>query len=160
MFNLLKTSTNLKQLEVIAEALARKSIIGDIYLLSGELGAGKTTFIRFFINSIFDLNLIKRPDSIKSPSFPILINYPIKNFEVFHYDLYRLKNENEIQELNIVENLKKNITLIEWPQMIINNLQTNNYFFINLEIHNDMKRTIKITHTHKKNFDNEFRFIR
>ena len=156
MFNLLKTKTDLKQLEVIAKTLARKSIIGDIYLLSGELGAGKTTFIRFFINSIFDLNLIKKPHSIRSPSFPILINYPIKNFEVFHYDLYRLKNENEIQELNITENLKKNITLIEWPQMIINNLQIDNYFLINLEIINPSERMIKITHTHNKHLDNEF----
>ena len=156
MFNLLKTKTDLNQLEVIAKMLARKSIIGDIYLLSGELGAGKTTFIRFFINSIFELNLIKRPNSIKSPSFPILINYPIKNFEVFHYDLYRLKNENEIQELNIIENLKKNITLIEWPQMIINNLQINNYFLINLDIVDPSERIIKITHTHNKHFNNEF----
>ena len=156
MFNLLKTKTDLKQLEVIAKMLAKKSIIGDIYLLSGELGAGKTTFIRFFINSIFDLNLINRPSSIKSPSFPILINYPIKNFEVFHYDLYRLKNENEIQELNVIENLKKNITLIEWPQMIINNLQMDNYFLINLEIINPCERIIKITHTHNKHFYNEF----
>ena len=156
MFNLLKTKTDLKQLEVIAKTLARKSIIGDIYLLSGELGAGKTTFIRFFINSIFELNLIKRPNSIKSPSFPILINYPIKNFEVFHYDLYRLKNENEIQELNVIENLKENITLIEWPQMIINNLQIDNYFLINLDIVNPSERMIKITHTHNKHFNNEF----
>ena len=156
MFNLLKTKTDLKQLEVIAKTLARKSIIGDIYLLSGELGAGKTTFIRFFINSIFALNLIKRPDSIKSPSFPILINYPIKNFEVFHYDLYRLKNENEIQELNIIENLKENITLIEWPEMIINNLQIDNYFLINLEIISPSERIIKIAHTHNKQFDHEF----
>ena len=156
MFNLLKTKTELKKLEEIAKTLARKSSIGDIYLLSGELGAGKTTFIRFFINSIFDLNLIKRPNSIKSPSFPILINYPIKNFEVFHYDLYRLKNENEIQELNVIENLKKNITLIEWPQMIINNLQIDNYFLINLDIIHPRERIIKITHTHNKHFNNEF----
>ena len=156
MFNLLKTKTKLKQLEVIAKTLASKSSIGDIYLLSGELGVGKTTFIRFFINSIFDRNLIKRPNSIKSPSFPILINYPIKNFEVFHYDLYRLKNENEIQELNIIENLKENLTLIEWPQLIINSLQIDNYFLINLEFVNPSERIIKITHTHKKHFNNEF----
>ena len=156
MFNLLTTKTSLKQLEIIAKKLAGKSLIGDVYFLSGELGVGKTTFIRFFINSIFDLNLIKRPNSIKSPSFPILINYPIKNFEVFHYDLYRLKNENEIQELNIFENLKENITLIEWPQMIINNLQIDNYFLINLEIINPRERIIKITHTHNKHLDNEF----
>ena len=156
MFNLLTTKTDLKQLEVIAKMLAKKSIIGDIYFLSGELGAGKTTFIRFFINSIFDLNLIKKPNSIKSPSFPILINYPIKNFEVFHYDLYRLKNENEIQELNVIENLKKNITLIEWPQMIIDNFQIDNYFLINLDIVNPSERILKITHTHNKHFNNEF----
>jgi len=156
LFNLLETKTNLKQLEIIAKKLASKSLIGDIYLLSGELGAGKTTFIRFFIYSIFSRHLIKKPDSIKSPSFPIMINYPIKNFEVFHYDLYRLKNENEIQELNIIENLKKNITLIEWPQMIFNNLQTDNYFLINLEIINPRERIIKITHTHNKYTANEF----
>ena len=156
MFNLLKTKTSLKRLEIIAKKLANKSLIGDIYLLSGELGAGKTTFIRFFINSIFDHYLIKKPHSIKSPSFPIMINYPLKNFEVFHYDLYRIKNENEIQELNIIENLKDNITLIEWPQMIINNLQIDNYFLINLEIINLRERIIKITHTHNKHLNNEF----
>jgi len=57
----------------------------------------------FFIYSIFARNLIKRPSSIKSPSFPIMINYPLKNFEIFHYDLYRLINENELKELNINE---------------------------------------------------------
>ena len=156
MFNLLKTKTNLKQLEIIAKKLASKSLIGDIYLLSGELGAGKTTFIRFFIYSIFARNLITKPNSIKSPSFPIMINYPVKNFEVFHYDLYRLKNENEIQELNIIENLKENVTLIEWPQMIINNLQIDSYFLIDLEIINSRERIIKITHTHNKHLNYEF----
>ena len=156
MFNLLKTKTNLKRLEIIAKKLASKSLIGDIYLLSGELGAGKTTFIRFFIYSIFACNLIKKPNSIKSPSFPIMINYPVINFEVFHYDLYRLRNKNEIRELNIIENLKENLTLIEWPQLIINSLQIDNYFLINLEFVNPSERIIKITHTHKKHFNNEF----
>ena len=155
MFNLLKTKTSLKQLEIIAKKLASKSLIGDIYLLSGELGAGKTTFIRFFIYSIFARNLIKKPNSIKSPSFPIMINYHMKNFEVFHYDLYRLNNENEIQELNIIENLKENITLIEWPQMIINSSQIDNYFFINLKITTLNERMLEISHTHNKNYNNE-----
>ena len=156
MFYLLKKKANLQQIKIVAQNLAQNSVLGDIYLLNGELGSGKTTFTRFFINSIFEKNFIKKPYSIKSPSFPIMINYPLKNFEVFHYDLYRLKNENEIQELNIIENLKENITLIEWPQMIINNLQIDNYFLINLEIINPHERIIKITHTHKKHLDNEF----
>ena len=154
MFNLLKTKTNLKQLEIIAKKLASKSLIGDIYLLSGELGAGKTTFIRFFIYSIFSRNLIKKPHSIKSPSFPIMINYPIKNFEVLHYDLYRLNHTNELHELNIIESFNENITFIEWPQMILNNLESFNYFFINLEIVNLNERIIKIQHTQKIDLNN------
>ena len=155
MYNLLKTKTDLKQLEIVAKKLAKQSSFNDIYLLNGELGAGKTTFARFFINSIFDNNLIKRPNSIKSPSFPIMINYPLQNFEIFHYDLYRLKNINELQELNIFENLKDNITLIEWPKMIINSSQFNNYFIINIEILSTNKRLIEISHTHNKRFNND-----
>ena len=156
MFNLLTTKTSLKQLEIIAKKLARKSLIGDIYLLSGELGAGKTTFIRFFIYSLFARNLIKKPSSIKSPSFPIMINYSVKNFEIFHYDLYRINNDKELQELNMIENLNKNITVVEWPQMIINSTQIKNYFYINFNIVNARIRIIKIQHTRNKHFNNEF----
>ena len=149
---MLKTKTDLKELQAIANTLAKKSLIGDIFLLSGELGAGKTTFIRYYINALFDRYAIKRPNSIRSPSFPILINYTVKNFELFHYDLYRLRNEDEIQELNIIENLKDNITLIEWPNIIINSSKIGNYFLINLEIINSNEREIMITHKHNKNF--------
>ena len=155
MFDLLKKKANLQQIKIVAQNFARNSVPGDIYLLNGELGSGKTTFTRFFINSIFEKNFIKKPHSIKSPSFPIMINYPLNNFEVFHYDLYRLINENELKELNINENIKKNITLIEWPQLIINSSQINNYFFINLKIISPNERMIEITHTHYKNFNNE-----
>ena len=141
--------------KIVAQNFARNSVPGDIYLLNGELGSGKTTFTRFFINSIFEKNFIKKPHSIKSPSFPIMINYPLKNFEVFHYDLYRLINKNELKELNINENLKDNITLIEWPQMIINSSQIDNYFYINLKIITPNERMVEITHTHNKNFNNE-----
>ena len=101
MFDLFKKKVTLQQIKIVAQNLAQNSVLGDIYLLNGELGSGKTTFTRFFINSIFEKNFIKKPYSIKSPSFPIMINYSLKNFEVFHYDLYRLINENEFKELNI-----------------------------------------------------------
>ena len=155
MFDLLQKTANLQQVKIVAQKLAQTSMLGDIYLLNGELGSGKTTFTRFFINSIFEINLIKKPHSIKSPSFPIMINYSLKNFEIFHYDLYRLTNENELIELNMHENLKENITLIEWPQMIINSSQINNYFFINLKIITPNERIIEITHTHNKHLNNE-----
>ena len=155
MFDLLQKKANLQQVKIVAQKLARTSMLGDIYLLNGELGSGKTTFARFFINSIFEINLIKKPHSIKSPSFPIMINYSLKNFDIFHYDLYRLTNENDLIELNINENLKENITLIEWPNMIVNNSQIHKYFFVNLKIIALNERIIEITHTHNKNFNNE-----
>ena len=155
MFNLLKKKANLKQVKTIAQNIAKNSTLGDIYLLNGELGSGKTTFARFFINSIFEKNFINKPHSIKSPSFPIMINYFLKNFEICHYDLYRLINEKELKELNINENLEKNITLIEWPQIIIKNSLINNYYSINLEIINTNMRMIEIMHTHNKYFNNE-----
>ena len=61
-----------------------------------------------------------------------------------------------ISKDHIIENLKENITLIEWPQMIINSLQIDNYFLINLDIVNSSERIIKIIHTHNKQFNNEF----
>jgi len=155
LFNLPKTKIDLEQLENITIRLAKISVLGNIYLLNGELGAGKTTFSRFLINSIFDNNIINRPDSIKSPSFPIMINYSLKNFEIFHYDLYRLNNQNELQELNIIENLKENITLVEWPHMIINELKKENYFFINLEILDLNERIIEIKYIQNKEYNNE-----
>ena len=155
MFRLLKKNSDLYQIEVIANKLANKAVLGDLFLLQGELGAGKTTFARFFINSIFEKNLFVKPESIKSPSFPIMINYPLSNFEVFHYDLYRLKNKNELIELNIDENIKNNVTLVEWPKMIINNSKFKNYFLIKLKIISYNKRDIEITHTHIKDFDDD-----
>ena len=155
MFDLLKKKANLQKIKIIAQKLAQNCKLGDIYLLNGELGSGKTTFIRFFINFLFEKNLIKKPHSIKSPSFPIMLNYSLKNFDVFHYDLYSLINKNELKELNISENLKQNITLIEWPQMAINNSQIDNYFFISLEIITSNERMIKISHTHNNHFNNE-----
>ena len=126
MFKLLKTTCDLKQLEAIAKRIVDIIVPGDLLLLKGELGAGKTTFARFFIQSIYKKNFLTIPGPIKSPSFPIMISYPLNNLEILHYDLYRLTNKNELKELNIDENIIKNITLIEWPDMIIRNLLIEN----------------------------------
>ena len=75
-------------------------------------------------------NLQKKPNLIRSPSFPIMINYTLKDFEIFHYDLYRINNKNEIIELNIHENVKNNVTLIEWPELIIENIFEKSFIHI------------------------------
>ena len=152
MFELLKTEADLSKLEIIAKKIAKKVKKGDIFLLNGELGAGKTTFARFFINYIFKKNSLSPPNSIKSPSFPIMINYSIPSYEIYHYDLYRLKSEEEIEELNFYENFKENITLIEWPEIIANKNKLIKYYNIKMDIINQTYRSIKIYHTHIKSF--------
>lgn len=154
MYNQLKTICNLNQLKIISKKLANITKLGDLFLLKGQLGAGKTSFARFFINEIFSKNLQKKPNLIRSPSFPIMINYTLKDFEIFHYDLYRINNKNEIIELNIHENVKNNVTLIEWPELIIENIFEKNYFLIDLKIIDENKRELKISHSTIKNILN------
>ena len=136
-------------LRYFSKKLAKKINIGDILLLKGELGAGKTTFSRLLINSLFDKFKIKKPETIKSPSFPIMINYPINDYEIYHYDLYRLKDESELIEINLFENLEKNISLIEWPEILLSNLNFQKYYLIKIEFIDIRKRFVKVMHSEK-----------
>ena len=87
---------NLKDLEVNARKFALKLNKGSLVLLKGDLGAGKTTFIRFIINSLFEINKLNKPVQINSPSFPILLTYDLKKYEIYHYDFYRIQNLSEL----------------------------------------------------------------
>ena len=90
---------------------------GDIIFLYGEIGVGKTSFVRFLINNLEVQNGIDKSD-ILSPTFNIVYNYEIKKLKIFHYDLYRLKNYKDILELAIFEDLEKSIKIVEWPELI------------------------------------------
>ena len=127
--------------------------MGDIFFLKGELGVGKTTFARFLINALFDNLSLQKPKSIKSPSFPIMINYSLLNYEIFHYDLFRLKNINELSEIDIFENLQKNITIVEWPELILNNFNVKDYYLIEFKLIDLSKRHLKMFHSKKKRFN-------
>ena len=90
---------------------------GDIIFLYGEIGVGKTTFVRFFINHLESKNGIKNSD-VLSPTFNIVYDYSIGNINILHYDLYRIKNPKDIYQLGMFETSQDNIKLIEWPEMI------------------------------------------
>ena len=91
--------------------------VGDVVLLHGKIGAGKTTFIRYLINSLEKKNKVKLGE-ITSPTFSILNEYEIKNITIRHYDLFRIKDPNEIKNIGIYENIHDFITFIEWPDKI------------------------------------------
>ena len=139
-----KSFYNLEDLEILAINLIKELKKGSIVCLKGELGAGKTTFARFIINSFYDSKKIKKPISIKSPSFPILLTYALSDVEIFHYDLYRIRTSSELYQLNIEENINNSITLIEWPEIIFKKSFNYTFYLIELIIHNENQRIIKI----------------
>ena len=135
---------DLRELEKLSTNLCKDISVGDIYLLQGELGAGKTTFIRLLINNLFVLNNLPKPSSITSPTFPILITYELNSSQIYHYDLYRVKSLKELEELDFFENLNNNITFIEWPEMLISLPLNKNHYLINLDMISETKRKINI----------------
>ncbi len=90
---------------------------GDIIFLYGEIGVGKTTFVRFFINYLENKNGIKNSD-VLSPTFNIVYDYNIENIKILHYDLYRLKNYKDISQLGMFETSNDSIKIVEWPELI------------------------------------------
>ena len=94
-------------------------IIGasDIIFLYGEIGVGKTTFVRFLINHLEAKNGIKRSD-VLSPTFNIVYDYEVGIIKILHYDLFRLKNYSDISQLGMFETSRKYIKIIEWPELI------------------------------------------
>ena len=90
---------------------------GDIIFLYGEIGAGKTTFVRFLINHLQVENGIKESD-VLSPTFNIVYDYVIKKRKILHYDLYRLKSYKDFLELGMFEKSENDIIIVEWPELI------------------------------------------
>ena len=132
-----------KQTEELANKFLKKISLGNIVFLYGEIGVGKTTFIRYLINGFQKANKQKITE-ITSPTFNLLNEYKTNNLVIKHYDLFRIKNNSEINDLDIFEKNKNTITLVEWPQIIANNNKAKS---INLlfSYENDFKnRTVQI----------------
>jgi tRNA threonylcarbamoyladenosine biosynthesis protein TsaE len=90
---------------------------GEIIFLYGEMGVGKTTFVKYLINQLIIKKNLQTTE-VTSPTFNLLNEYEIDNLIIKHYDLFRLKNESEIQNLDLFDQNKNTITLIEWPELI------------------------------------------
>ena len=94
-------------------------IIGasDIIFIYGEIGVGKTTFVRFLINSLEAEHGVNKSD-VLSPTFNIVYDYDVGKIQILHYDLYRLKNYRDISQLGMFETSNNHIKIVEWPELI------------------------------------------
>jgi tRNA threonylcarbamoyladenosine biosynthesis protein TsaE len=101
----------------LAENLTTYLKGGEIIFLYGEMGVGKTTFVKYFINK-FQKNKNLELTQVTSPTFNLLNEYQINDLVIKHYDLFRLKDKSEIYNLDLFEKNINNITFIEWPQLV------------------------------------------
>tara|TARA_Y100000389_G_C17432112_1_gene503314 strand:- start:1351 stop:1797 length:447 start_codon:yes stop_codon:yes gene_type:complete len=106
-----------KQLEEFSKNLSAELRRGNILFLYGEMGVGKTTFVKYLINNL-QIKFDQKKTEITSPTFNIMNEYTVNDLIIKHYDLYRIKSLNELENLNLFEKNDEAILLIEWPQII------------------------------------------
>ena len=112
---------SLDHLQLVSEKIANNVSEKDCIFLVGEIGVGKTTFTRSLINYFQKREGIKQTE-VLSPTFNLLYEYDIKKIKVMHYDLYRIKNIKELNQLGIFNENVNAIKIIEWPQLIKTNV--------------------------------------
>ena len=116
---------------------------GDVIFLFGEIGVGKTTFVRGLINNL-EIARGMNESQILSPTFNIVFYYEIDKLKIMHCDLFRLKNDKDINELGIFDEIKDNITLIEWPELIKKKPENRIEMFFSYLGENLDKRNLKV----------------
>ena len=96
-----------------------KNISGKILLVCGEVGSGKTTLVKEICKQL------KVKDQVSSPTYTLINEYSCDDGLVIHMDLYRIENKEEINNLGLFEYLDNKCIIIEWPEIIINDLDIN-----------------------------------
>ncbi|OWU85964.1 ATPase or kinase [Oceanicola sp. 22II-s10i] len=112
---------------------------GDVLLLEGGIGAGKTHFARALIQS-----LLQEPEDVPSPTFTLVQIYDSPHGEIWHADLYRLGHPDEVAELGLTEAFETAICLVEWPDRL-GELMPDSALFLGFALAGDSARTLTIT---------------
>lgn len=127
----------------LAEKLALISKRGDVWALSGTLGAGKSVFARAFIKKMTNAS------EVPSPTFTLVQMYDAGSFDIFHYDLYRLKSPVEMFELGVDEAFFSAVSLVEWPEKM-GNFAPRDMWNVKIEVDGDTRKiTISATNVEK-----------
>ena len=140
-----------KQTRALAKRLSDFFKKGDLVFLFGEIGTGKTTFVKNFINNLQKKNQ-ENITEVPSPTFNILNEYKIKNLDIYHYDLYRVKDKEELQNLGQINENSNALVFVEWPELLKKNIL--NYIGLHFEYEDDLnKRSLIINSKNKKLID-------
>ena len=131
----------------IAKKVSKLIKVGDVLFFYGDIGVGKTTFIKYLINNLQKINRSKLTE-VTSPTFSIVNEYNLGNTKILHYDLYRIKDKKELKNIGLLENYKDALLLIEWPELISKKPKNLIKFFFSYEM-NFKKRSIVIKNINK-----------
>ena len=144
-----------KNTEFISKKFSNYIKKGDIIFFYGELGVGKTTFIKYLINNLQNKNKLNLTE-IPSPTFNIVNEYKIAGIIINHYDLFKLKDSKELNNIGLFENNSEVLTFVEWPEIISNKPKNIIELFFSYE--NDFKeRKLEIFSEYRKEIINEFK---
>ena len=132
---------SLDHLKLISEKIAENISEKDCIYLIGEIGVGKTTFTRNLINYFQKKEGVEQTQ-ILSPTFNLLYEYDIKKIKVMHYDLYRIKSSKELDQLGIFNEIVNSIKIIEWPQLIENNVTDRLELYLSYAINENERKLI------------------
>ncbi|MFM9839447.1 MAG: tRNA (adenosine(37)-N6)-threonylcarbamoyltransferase complex ATPase subunit type 1 TsaE [Cyclobacteriaceae bacterium] len=137
IFDVMKRIFGLNELENVSKETVEAAQGLTVWLLEGEMGAGKTTLVKAIAKELG----IK--ETVASPTFSIINEYKANNGQpVYHFDFYRMKNETEAYDIGANEYFESgNLCLVEWPEKIPS-LIPYHYFKIKLEINDPQSRTI------------------
>lgn len=127
------TAKSEQEMVEIAQKFAQLAKKGDVFALSGTLGAGKSVFARGFIQSLCGAC------DVPSPTFTLVQIYPAPEFDIYHYDLYRLKEAHEIFELGVEDAFYDGVCLVEWPEKM-KNLAPRGMWKITIEIIGNIRK--------------------
>ena len=128
---------------------------GDTIFFYGEIGVGKTTFIKHLINNLQKKNKLKITE-VPSPTFNIVNEYKINEIVINHYDLFKIKDPKELYNIGIFEDNLELVTLVEWPEIISKKPKKVIELYFNYE-DDFKKRNLEIFSEHRKEIINEFK---
>ncbi|MGB0934692.1 MAG: tRNA (adenosine(37)-N6)-threonylcarbamoyltransferase complex ATPase subunit type 1 TsaE [Alphaproteobacteria bacterium] len=127
---------SLEDTKKLAEELAAVARVGDVIALQGDLGAGKSTFARYFITAC-------NPEisEVPSPTFTYVQLYDTPKFPIAHFDLYRVEDPMQLVEIGMQEALDTAVSLIEWPYQV-RGVEYPNKLEVTLEVSDSGRRAV------------------